>query len=862
MAAEKSNLVYDGLNSFELGINSGADPFILPPNQLAFSVNATVRGNFVTNRPPYQILGLTFGGDIQSAVEGGLFQDAIYYRPDTGPEMLVAQIGGRLFTFTPSTSTYMASAAEVSIPGDFNSASLPQAWMTQAERWVIVDNGLDIPIFFDGVSSRRSEVESVVQGVFDGASLTFTPPPVGGTIDVTLTGNYTGLVNTALQLVEYDADGNVTHTSTYMVTAIGGMLSTNTLVLKNLGDAPGASQGANSDIISQPANLGNIVTENLTTNFNGTTYKSIKLVLTMSYGVPTYAVIGSTVAINGNASWKITDFQNGRTQMTLKAADSTIQPVAPNVGDNVILQNYNQPNVTVGKVKTTFTAPADNANVSVAIVNEYTNGNGLIVFINNKQYQVVSSTSVPNLDPVVTLQNLNDTRGNATTPAPVTPTPAAMKLFNFPELPAGRVLTYGMGRVWQSLTDGISFIAGDIVGGSSGSPTYNFRDSVLKVTENSYLANGGSFSVPSNLGNITAMRFTSNLDTSLGQGNLMVVTPGGIFSCNTPVDRTTWASLTNPILTESLIGLGGLGQGSTIVVNGDIIFRAVDGIRSLILARREFTSWGNTPISFEMKRVLDRDNPQGLPYSSAVQFDNRMQMTSSSVQGPQGVYHQGLIALNFDTISGIQGKSASVYDSLWTGLNVLKIIEGQFNGVHRCFAFTYSAVESKIQLYELLKQGDLHLDNGSTPITWSFETPVLFKDVKGKGVFDLCSLEDGEFYVKDILPGELVNFKVEYRPDFSTCWFPWHEFQFCNSSTSTQPAYGARLGLGKPTSGMGTGSNTTSSNFGRWFQMRFTISGHCVFMGMKLSASLQPQTQYARPITVKPDVSPCAVDNL
>ena len=406
---------------------------------------------------------------------------------------------------------------------------------------------------------------------------------------------------------------------------------------------------------------------------------------------------------------------------------------------------------------------------------------------------------------------------------------------------------YCQGRYWESLTSGISFIAGDIVGGPSGSPAYNYRDAVLKVSENDLIAGGGSFSVPSNLGQISFIKTTAQLDASLGQGSLMVGTPGGVFSCNAPTDRAAWAAMTTPIVSESLIGLGGLSQNSTVVVNGDLLFRAVDGIRSLIMARRDFLSWGNTPISFEMSRVLDRDNPNGLPFGSGDQFDNRMLMTASPVQGPLGVYNQAFVALNFDPISSLQGKANSVWDGMWTGINTLQIIDGQFNGVHRCLAFTFNTATSAIEVYEILKTGNL--DNGSTPVTWSFETPYTFKEVQGKEFYGLCSLEDGEFYVEDIQPGTSLHFKVQYRPDFSSCWYDWHEFDLCADPKNTTNVYGARLGLGRPPSLTPNTVNSTAANFGRWFQYRFIITGHCVWKGMKVSAALQPQTEFARVIS-------------
>jgi len=491
--------------------------------------------------------------------------------------------------------------------------------------------------------------------------------------------------------------------------------------------------------------------------------------------------------------------------------------------------------------------PAIGSNGIFIITNAFTYQIGLIVTINGAQYEVTDfSTTTPSTSSqTVLLQNLNDGRlghifnGVGTSATTIT---------TIQELPPGRMLAYGQGRVWESLPNGISFVAGDIVGGSSGSPAYNGRDAVLKMVENSYLAGGGSFSVPSNLGLISSMQFTSQLDASLGQGALMVGTPGGIFSVNTPADRTTWQSLTYPILSESLIGFGSISQNSTIIVNGDMLFRSVDGIRSLLMARRDFWSWGNAPISFEVSRVINADNPALLPSVCAIQFDNRMLMTSGPIQSGLGVYCTGIIALNFDPVSSLAGKEASVYDGLWTGLNILKIIEGMFNGVHRCFAFTVSQDQTQIQLVEILKTG--HLDNGSNPITWVGELPVVLNNSKQKQIFELSQIEDAEIYISDVQPGETVDAKIEYQPDMSVNWYPWIQFSYTNKTDNV--IQGDRIGLGKPPSNNFESSNSSNASVGRWFQVRMTIRGHCVFFGLKITGSLQPQTQYARVISAKP----------
>lgn len=867
MAEIKTNLVIDGLTSFDKGVNSGLEAFSLPPDQLAFAVNATVRGNFITNRPPFQVQSLP-AAVWQTVNSVGIFQGACYCAPDTGQQFLIAQIGGRLFTFTPDVNDVTVVVAEVTIPGDPNPSGLPQAWLCQAERWVIVQNGVNNPIFYDSTTntSRRSVPDSTSQATTDPTSVAptgqFVTPSIGGTVEVPLAalGNIAAFINEAVQLVEYDNSSppQVTATTSWEVTSVGGAATTYNVTLKNLGDTAGATQGSGSGLSIQPSNIGNIlaVTNDV---FVVGPHNKAKMTITVASNVPSYLAVGALVSVNGYANWKVKKIHNDNVSIDLEyqteGFDVFLAPgwVYP-VGQSAYAVANTQPNTTVGILAASFTAPAIGATVATTLSSPYTAALNQILFINNKEYQVTAfSSTTGTATNNITLLNLNDSRlGHVFNAITIPATTTATQIFNFPELPPGRMMAYCQGRVWESLTDAISFIAGDIVGGAAGSPAFAFRDAVLKVSENSLISGGGSFKVPANLGQITAMRTTAQLDASLGQGPLMVVTPGGIFSCSAPADRTTWSTLTTPIVSESLIGLGGLSQNSTIVVNGDLLFRAVDGIRSLIMAKREFYSWGNTPISFEMNRVLARDNVAGLPYASAVQFDNRLLMTCVPTQGPQGVYNQGLVALNFDPVSSLQGKSASVYDGFWTGINVLQLIEGQFSGVHRCFAFTYNASLGKIELYEILKTGDGDLDNGSAPIIWSFETPMLFKDAKGKSLFDLCCLEDSEFYVKDIQPGQTVGFKVQYRPDFSTCWFDWHEFSFCNDPQSTQPVYGARLGLGRPDTGGITGAGSTSANFGRWFQKRYIVSGHCVFMGCKVTASLQPQTGYATPISVKP----------
>jgi len=413
------------------------------------------------------------------------------------------------------------------------------------------------------------------------------------------------------------------------------------------------------------------------------------------------------------------------------------------------------------------------------------------------------------------------------------------------QLPPGRMGTYGLGRNWVALTDGKQFIASDLVGGSSGTIGENYRDAVLNITENLYLAGGGNFTVPGSVGDIRAMRFGTTLDASLGQGPLQVFTPNTVFSCNAPVDRLTWQSVTNPILTESLISNGALSQWSTVLANGDFIFRSVDGTRSLILARREFSTWGNTPISREVDARLNKDSVDLLGFSSAIVFDNRHLLTAAPVLADQGVYHRAIVPLNFDPISTLRGKAPSVYDSLvWTGLNVFQLLVGEFSNEDRAFAFCFNTSTEKLELYEILKSSTAEINdndgNGPRRIVWTFESPVLLNE--GKRQYQ--QLLDGEIYV-DEMQGK-VDFQAWYKADQWPCFVPWFSWTECATiDDDGKPQFRPRMGLGEPSSTPCDPTNNRPLRNGYLFQVKFVITGQCRVLGGGFKSVTVPEPKFA-----------------
>lgn len=431
--------------------------------------------------------------------------------------------------------------------------------------------------------------------------------------------------------------------------------------------------------------------------------------------------------------------------------------------------------------------------------------------------------------------------------------PAGTQINNLPELPIGSVAVYGLGRVWMAVSD-TEFIGGDLNGSFSGTAAYNFKDGVLKVSQNLFLAGGTSFVIPSSGGQIAAMQFMATLDVSLGQGPLQVFTDTNVFSCNAPTDATIWANLTSPILTESLIGSGGVSPNAVTQSNGDLLFRRPDGnVQSMLLARLDFNRWGNTPISRELSNIIGNDNPLLLKYDSTDVFNNRYLLACQPQQTPRGVAHQAIASLLFDPISSLAGKAPAIWESQWTGtfnngqfssLNVLQIVTGKFGGVGRCFALTLDPTWTQIQVTELLNDNASTLDNYSLPVTWSIESSMIF----GPEYEEVYKrLYDGEIWIDSITPNG-VTVSAFYKTDQNTQWTYWFTTQV--NYQSNDSGYRPRIGLGEPNPKDVDKTNNLPMREGDDFQVKLQFTGYCRFLRGRFAFVEAMRPKFATPKAV------------
>lgn len=351
------------------------------------------------------------------------------------------------------------------------------------------------------------------------------------------------------------------------------------------------------------------------------------------------------------------------------------------------------------------------------------------------------------------------------------------------EVPVGRQMAFVNGRLAVVLNDKRSIAFGDLYGVTT--------TSVLEFTEIAGAPEdgGGVFSIPVEAGEITGCVVTAQTDTAAGQGILLVSTDSAVCSFNPVFQRSQWANI--QFQSVALIGSGFSSDGLA-VVNGDVWGRSTDGIRSFIMARREFTGWGNTPQSREIQSTLEADTPFLLDFSDAVYFDNRLIMTVSPLGYlGSGCYHRGLAVLNFDGISTLRSKTEPAWEGIWNGIQPFGLVVGRFAGEERCFALAFN---SGFEIWEITKT--YGADDDTTRIQAFVET----RSFDYGSVLIKKQMQAAEFAADQMLG--TIDFTFLFRPDQYPCWQDWAAHSECwTDRTCDNDVIGACITVGNYSAG-------------------------------------------------------------
>lgn len=440
--------------------------------------------------------------------------------------------------------------------------------------------------------------------------------------------------------------------------------------------------------------------------------------------------------------------------------------------------------------------------------------------------------------------------------------PYSPQLSGNKEVPVGTAMAYGYGRLW--LVRGKNVEAGDILNAAVVNSAILFTE-VIQFND--------SFSVPVTSGDITAIIFGANIDTSIGQGPLQLHTESGqVITLNVTVDRTSWT--TTSIQAIGLMGGASTGQNAIVNVNNDSWFRSHDGIRSFVIARREFSTWGNTPQSREVNNILNYDTTSALTTVSAVWFSNRLLVTTGAATSPSlnqsplsNTYFQGLAVLDFDLLSTLNRYTGTVYspdpqpawDGIWSGINISQITKAFFGSTERCMIFAFDPVSGN-QVWEL-SQSD-PFDNGNCPILSWFET--------GSYNFNqLASLKKliGADLWLDQLQGT-VGFSSWWAADQMAFWQPWesweesdgnpcgttvqlNQFMSCQTPVTSPPQYRSRVRLQEPGLDSDNPQTIYPANYGYDFRIRFAWSGRVRIKGIRIAGYIQEDETTNTPLATE-----------
>lgn len=180
----EKNIAHDGWNSLAAGADFGRDPSQIAKNQFSRGNNIVCRGGFgATTRPGIRFHELDFERRSMSYLENGqfqsvdgvpeqsvtnfhteTFQDASYFAPRGTSACLMCAVGGRLYKLIPKDARGV-DITEIELTYR-NRNTIPQAYMYQADRFHITQDGESKPIIYDGTSARRAGDREVPVGTF------------------------------------------------------------------------------------------------------------------------------------------------------------------------------------------------------------------------------------------------------------------------------------------------------------------------------------------------------------------------------------------------------------------------------------------------------------------------------------------------------------------------------------------------------------------------------------------------------------------------------------------------------------------------------------------------------------------------
>ena len=171
MATGAELTLQDGQYDWTRGMDSSLAPQIADPSSVRLGINVTFRGGRAKTRPGFQQIFLTDDPDYPGSLAlystgrdssnnnvktGNFFQGSFFYVNKTDPtkSCLIACSGGYVFRIRPvegyvarmPVSEYLG----IDNAGTFRWDATRRAYYCQAEKYLVIQNGIDKPLIYDG----------------------------------------------------------------------------------------------------------------------------------------------------------------------------------------------------------------------------------------------------------------------------------------------------------------------------------------------------------------------------------------------------------------------------------------------------------------------------------------------------------------------------------------------------------------------------------------------------------------------------------------------------------------------------------------------------------------------------------------
>lgn len=150
MSSPKQSWGYEHAGTVVAGVNWSLDADRIQSGQMHWCKNASLTNGKFKTRPPFTE---------RLTLPQGHVQGIAYFDSDSGK--LVTMIDGELYQIEISGDSFEYDLVDTGLKG---SPFARQAWFQQTTIYMVIQNGVDTPIIYDGTSARRAEPNEIGVG--------------------------------------------------------------------------------------------------------------------------------------------------------------------------------------------------------------------------------------------------------------------------------------------------------------------------------------------------------------------------------------------------------------------------------------------------------------------------------------------------------------------------------------------------------------------------------------------------------------------------------------------------------------------------------------------------------------------------